>query len=101
MPGSLAAPPLHTQVAEIVREIFGKEPSRGVNPDEVVAMGAAIQGAGHLPPAAASAWLHARLGARMGLGCPDRMRVWGLAWGYGFFFAPRYVAPLPVCAACA
>jgi len=30
-------------VGEIVRELFGKEPSRGVNPDEVVAMGAAIQ----------------------------------------------------------
>jgi len=28
-----------------VREIFGKEPHRGVNPDEVVAIGAAIQGA--------------------------------------------------------
>ena len=27
-----------------VREIFGKEPNRSVNPDEVVAMGAAIQG---------------------------------------------------------
>lgn len=27
-----------------VKEIFGKEPSKGVNPDEVVAMGAAIQG---------------------------------------------------------
>jgi molecular chaperone DnaK len=27
-----------------VREIFGKEPHKGVNPDEVVAMGAAIQG---------------------------------------------------------
>ena len=27
-----------------VREIFGKEPSKGVNPDEVVAAGAAIQG---------------------------------------------------------
>ena len=32
------------QVGEIVRELFGKEPSRGVNPDEVVACGAAIQG---------------------------------------------------------
>ncbi len=32
------------KIAEIVKEIFGKEPSRGVNPDEVVAMGAAIQG---------------------------------------------------------
>ena len=28
-----------------VKEIFGKEPSKGVNPDEAVAMGAAIQGA--------------------------------------------------------
>ena len=27
-----------------VKEIFGKEPSKGVNPDEVVAIGAAIQG---------------------------------------------------------
>lgn len=27
-----------------VKEIFGKEPHRGINPDEVVAMGAAIQG---------------------------------------------------------
>lgn len=27
-----------------VREFFGKEPSKGVNPDEVVALGAAIQG---------------------------------------------------------
>jgi len=30
-------------VQEAVRKIFGQEPSRGVNPDEVVAMGAAIQ----------------------------------------------------------
>lgn len=29
---------------EVVKTIFGKEPSRGVNPDEVVAIGAAIQG---------------------------------------------------------
>jgi len=28
-----------------VKKIFGKEPNKGVNPDEVVAMGAAIQGA--------------------------------------------------------
>ena len=27
-----------------VKEFFGKEPSKGVNPDEVVAVGAAIQG---------------------------------------------------------
>jgi len=32
------------KVQEIVKEIFGKEPHRGVNPDEVVAVGAAIQG---------------------------------------------------------
>ena len=32
------------QVHEIVKDMFGREPSRGVNPDEVVAMGAAIQG---------------------------------------------------------
>ena len=31
------------KVHEIVKEIFGKEPHKGVNPDEVVAMGAAIQ----------------------------------------------------------
>ncbi|MFA5570455.1 MAG: molecular chaperone DnaK [Sphaerochaetaceae bacterium] len=31
-------------VQEIVKEIFKKEPHKGVNPDEVVAMGAAIQG---------------------------------------------------------
>ena len=30
-------------VQEAVRKFFGKEPGRGVNPDEVVAMGAAIQ----------------------------------------------------------
>ena len=32
------------KVIEIVKEFFGKEPHRGVNPDEVVADGAAIQG---------------------------------------------------------
>lgn len=32
-------------IQEIVQKIFGKEPSKGVNPDEVVARGAAIQGA--------------------------------------------------------
>ena len=31
-------------VQERVKKIFGKEPNRGVNPDEVVAVGAAIQG---------------------------------------------------------
>jgi len=31
-------------IQKIVREFFGKEPSKGVNPDEVVAVGAAIQG---------------------------------------------------------
>ncbi|HDZ24035.1 MAG TPA: molecular chaperone DnaK [Desulfobacteraceae bacterium] len=32
------------KVQEKVKQIFGKEPSKGVNPDEVVAIGAAIQG---------------------------------------------------------
>jgi molecular chaperone DnaK len=32
------------KVQEKVKEIFGREPHRGVNPDEVVAIGAAIQG---------------------------------------------------------
>jgi molecular chaperone DnaK len=33
------------RVQQLVKEIFGKEGHRGVNPDEVVAIGAAIQGA--------------------------------------------------------
>jgi molecular chaperone DnaK len=33
------------KVQQIVKELFGKEPHKGVNPDEVVAVGAAIQGA--------------------------------------------------------
>ena len=32
------------KVREVVKAIFGKEPHQGVNPDEVVAVGAAIQG---------------------------------------------------------
>ncbi len=32
------------KVIELVKSFFGKEPHRGVNPDEVVAIGAAIQG---------------------------------------------------------
>jgi molecular chaperone DnaK len=32
------------KVQEVVRQLFGKEPHKGVNPDEVVAVGAAIQG---------------------------------------------------------
>lgn len=31
-------------IVDAVKEFFGKEPSKGVNPDEVVALGAAIQG---------------------------------------------------------
>jgi len=31
------------RVQQVVRELFGKEPHKGVNPDEVVAVGAAIQ----------------------------------------------------------
>jgi len=33
------------KVQDMVRQFFGKEPIKGVNPDEVVALGAAIQGA--------------------------------------------------------
>ena len=33
------------KVGDSVKEFFGKAPNRGVNPDEAVAMGAAIQGA--------------------------------------------------------
>ena len=39
--GGMSRMPL---VQEKVKEIFGKEPHKGVNPDEVVAIGAAIQG---------------------------------------------------------
>ncbi len=38
--GSIRIP----KVQEIVKDIFGKDPHKGVNPDEVVAIGAAIQG---------------------------------------------------------
>ena len=31
------------KVQEVVKQLFGKEPHKGVNPDEVVAIGAAIQ----------------------------------------------------------
>src|SRR6059036_1873261 len=33
------------KVQEVVKQLFGKEPHKGVNPDEVVAVGAAVQGA--------------------------------------------------------
>jgi molecular chaperone DnaK len=32
------------KIQQIVRDMFGKEPHKGVNPDEVVAVGAAVQG---------------------------------------------------------
>ena len=32
------------KIQEVVKSFFGKDPSKGVNPDEVVAIGAAIQG---------------------------------------------------------
>ncbi|MBX3425243.1 MAG: molecular chaperone DnaK [Pirellulales bacterium] len=38
--GSTRIPKVH----DLVKEVFGKEPHKGVNPDEVVAVGAAIQG---------------------------------------------------------
>jgi molecular chaperone DnaK len=39
--GSTRMPACH----DLIKEIFGKEPHKGVNPDEVVARGAAVQGA--------------------------------------------------------
>jgi molecular chaperone DnaK len=33
------------KIQEVVKKFFGKEPNKGVNPDEVVAIGAAVQGA--------------------------------------------------------
>jgi len=33
------------KVQQVVKEFFGKDPNKGVNPDEVVAIGAAVQGA--------------------------------------------------------
>jgi molecular chaperone DnaK len=33
------------KIQQIVKDFFGKEPNKGVNPDEVVAIGAAVQGA--------------------------------------------------------
>ena len=38
------------KIQEKVKEIFGKEPNKSVNPDEVVALGAAIQGGVRTPP---------------------------------------------------
>src|SRR5438045_8486973 len=32
------------KIQQLVKEFFGKEPNRSVNPDEVVAIGAAVQG---------------------------------------------------------
>jgi molecular chaperone DnaK len=32
------------RIQQVVRDMFGREPHRGVNPDEVVAVGAAVQG---------------------------------------------------------
>ena len=31
------------KIQQMVKELFGKEPNKGVNPDEVVAIGAAVQ----------------------------------------------------------
>ena len=31
------------QVQQLIKDFFGKEPSRGINPDEAVAYGAAVQ----------------------------------------------------------
>ena len=33
------------KIVETIKSVFGREPNKGVNPDEAVAIGAAIQGA--------------------------------------------------------
>lgn len=38
------------KIQELVRDYFGKEPQKGINPDEAVAYGAAIQGRAFSPP---------------------------------------------------
>ena len=45
MCSSSAARPAIPLVAETVKKLLGKEPDKGLNPDECVALGAAIQGA--------------------------------------------------------
>ena len=42
-------PTFGLQVQKLVKEFFNKEPSRGVNPDEAVAYGAAVQVGGWVP----------------------------------------------------
>ena len=32
------------KIVEEVKKVFGKDPNRSINPDEVVALGAAVQG---------------------------------------------------------
>ncbi len=34
----------HSQIQQMLKDYFGKEPSKGINPDEAVAYGAAVQG---------------------------------------------------------
>src|SRR5437879_156280 len=41
----VGGPPRMAKVQEAVEQLFGKEPHKGVRPDEVVAVGAAVQGA--------------------------------------------------------
>ena len=66
------------KVQELVRDLFGKEPHKGVNPDEVVAVGAAVQagrpggrGQGRRPPGRDAALARHRDAGR-GHDAPDR-----------------------------
>ena len=43
LPASVGGSTRMPAVTEVVRELTGKEPNKGVNPDEVVAVGAALQ----------------------------------------------------------
>ncbi len=55
------------KVQEAVKQLFGREPHKGVNPDEVVAVGAAVQGAvltGEVKTSCSSTSRRSRSGSR-------------------------------------
>lgn len=60
-----ATTPCPRQVHDIVRDVFKKEPNRSMNPDEVVAMGAAIQ---------------VREGVRLRQVCSNSLHAAGRSW---------------------
>ncbi len=56
------------KVQETCKEIFGKTPSKAVNPDEAVAMGAAIQGKFTIRIRGGDLWQDAQQGCQSGRG---------------------------------